>query len=170
MNQQEQQIRDALVTSIIEEWQSNGNPFDDIVWPEHHVDDVASQFGQNVDTNDVKYVLQLTLEDYYFPKRGKSRRISQRAVAHALDRGVDLPLKDKVQEEILEILKASERKNVNHPEVSHDDMKSQLNYSDKEVDFNLFYCQLQGWVDVETYIESNNWSHAVITSSGRNRV
>lgn len=167
MNDQESRIREAILTTAVEDWLDQDNPFSDIVFKDGVIDEVTEQLGDNVDRNDVEYVWKILTENGHFRKRGKSRRITAKEIDEAEKLGVDTPIDEEVQEGILRTLIEAERENVNHPEVSRDDLLAELDYDEDYIDYNLFYCRSKGWADVDVYISSKPWEFAEITRFGR---
>lgn len=167
MNEQDSEIRDEIVITAVEDWLEQDNPFSDIVFQDGLVEKVTERLGDTVDRNDVEYVWKLLTEKGYFRKRGKSRRITAKEIDEAEELGVDTPMEEKVQKEILRLLAEAERENVSHPEVAREDLITELDYEEDIIDYNLFYCRSKGWADVDVYISSNPWEFAEITRFGR---
>lgn len=170
MDDQETRIRDAIITTAVEDWLSGSNPFSDIVFKNNIVEKVVSELEDEVETNDVEYVWKLMTEEGYFRKRGSSRRITAKEIDAAQERGVSTPLDSKIQKEILKVLKQAEREDVNHPEVDRDDLLESLEYDPEAIDFNVFYCKSKGWAEVKSFIEEDPWRWVEITRYGRKQV
>jgi hypothetical protein len=168
MNEQDSQIRTAILRTAVEDWLEQENPFSDIVFKDRIIDKVTEGLSDEIDENDVEYVWKLMTDDGYFRKRGKSRRITAKEIDEAEDHGVTTPMDEAVQTEILRALAEAEREDVKHPEVSRDTLVDQLDsYETDVIDYNLFYCRSKGWADVDVYISSNPWESAEITRFGR---
>jgi hypothetical protein len=166
MDEQESTIRDELLIAAVENWLAQENPFSDIVFRDRLITDVIGRL-EGIDKNDVEYVWKLLVEDGYFRKRGKSRRLTAKEIDEAQKLGVEVPLDEGVQREILRVLADAERENVSYPAVSREDLLQELEYDEDVVDYNLFYCRSKGWADVDVYISSNPWESAEITRFGR---
>lgn len=163
-------IREELLRTAVEDWLEQDNPFSDIVFEQQLVEDVTRRLSNNIDRNDVEYVWKLMTEEGYFRKRGQSRRITAKEVEEAEKLGVETPLDEKVQNDVLQVLADVERANVNQPKISRDDLVERLDYEEEVIDYNLFYCRSKGWADVDVYIGSDPWETAEITRFGRDRV
>lgn len=170
MDAQETRIREAIITTTVEDWLSGSNPFSDIILKDNVVNTVVDEIEEEVENNDVEYVWKLMTEEGYFRKRGNSRRITAKEIDAAQELGITTPLDSKVQEKILKVLKDAEREDVNHPEVDRDDLLEELDYDSEVVDFNVFYCKSKGWAEVKSFIEEDPWRWAEITRYGRNQV
>lgn len=169
MEDSDSKIRDELLRAAVEDWLEKDNPFSDIVFKDGLVKEVTERLDE-VDRNDVEYVWKLMTEEGYFRKRGKSRRITAKEIEEAETLGLNTPLDKEVQNDILRVLADVERKNVNRPKISRDELIDRLNHSQESIDYNLFYCRSKGWADVDVYISSNPWEDAEITRFGRDRV
>lgn len=170
MGEKETRIREAIITTAVEDWLRKSNPFSDIIFKNDLVESVVDELEDEVERNDVEYVWKLMTEEGYFRKRGNSRRITAKEIDAARELGVNTPLDSDVQMEILEILKDAERENVNQPEVDRDDITEELDYDPEIIDFNVFYCKSKGWAEVKSFIEEDPWRWAEITRYGRNQV
>lgn len=170
MNETDAKIRDELLLVAVEDWLEQDNPFSDIVFKDGLVEEVTERLGHGVDRNDVEYVWKRMTEEGYFRKRGKSRRISAKEIDEAEQLGLETPLDEDVQNEILRVLAEAERENVNQPKVSREDLIDELDYDEDSIDYNLFYCRSKGWTDVDVYISPNPWEDAEITRFGRKAV
>jgi hypothetical protein len=169
MENTDQEIRKELLITAIENWLEDENPFSNIVFRQGLINEVAERL-EDIDRNDVEYNWKLITENGYFRKRGNSRRITAKEIDEAIDFGVDVPLDDGVQAEILRILAEAERENVKNPKVSRENLLNELDYDSELIDYNLFYCQSKGWADVDVYISANPWEDAEITRFGRDMV
>jgi len=170
MQERETEIRETIVRTAVQNWQDGSNPFSDIVFKDGLVDDVLQRLDSDVDRNDVEYVWKLMVEEGYFRKRGSARRITAKEIDEAAELGVDTKLDSQLQDDILEILKEAERNDVNNPEVEREELLGQLDADPEAVDYNVFYCNSKGWIDVKTFIEESPWRWAEITRLGRNKV
>jgi len=169
MSDTDTRIREELLTTAVENWLEDRNPFSDIVFKRGLIDEVTGRL-EDVDKTDVAYNWKLMTEEGYFRKRGKSRRITAKEIDEAVNFEVDVPLEEEVQTEILRMLAEAEREDVNYPMVSRDELIENLDYDPELIDYNLFYCRSKGWVDVGVYISSNPWEDAEITKFGRDMV
>lgn len=167
MNEKESRIREAILRTAVEDWLEKDNPFSDVVFTEGLIESVTEQLGDDVDRNDVEYVLKLLTESGYFRKRNNSRRITAKEIDEVEEAGLDTPMDNEVQTDILRALAEAERENVSNPEVSREDLIEQLDYDEDSIDYNLFYCRSKGWTDVDVYISSQPWEFAEITRFGR---
>jgi hypothetical protein len=169
MSDTDTRIREEPLTTAVENWLEDRNPFSDIVFKRGLIDEVTGRL-EDVDKTDVAYNWKLMTEEGYFRKRGKSRRITAKEIDEAVNFEVDVPLDEEVQTEILRMLAEAEREDVNYPMVSRDELIKNLDYDPELIDYNLFYCRSKGWVDVGVYISSNHWEDAEITKFGRDMV
>lgn len=169
MAEADAEIREELLIAAVEDWLEQENPFSDIVFKQGLIEEVTARLD-DVEQNDVEYVWKLMTENGYFRKRGKSRRITAKEIDAAVEAGVDVPLDEEVQQDILQFLAEAERADVKHPEVSRTDLIEELDHPESVIDYNLFYCRSKGWADVDVYISSNPWTSAEITRFGRDMV
>lgn len=165
-SEQQSAIKETILIRAYEQW-VDGNPFSDIIHREFLLNDLEDELDREIDANDVKYTWKLMTENGFFRQRGKSRRIWPKEVDKVEALGIETKMDQSLQQEILAVLTDAERQNVDHPEVSREELLSMLDAAEEVVDKNVWYVGRAGLAEVATYISAEPWHSVEIQPVGR---
>lgn len=126
----------------------------------------------SVDDGETQDLWALFNDRYVQPRPSKnSDLLNLSAIERADELGMDVPVADDLQEEIVDRLYDEYLDSPSRPAVPRDDLLDELDYSEQEIDLNVYVLKLQNWVEAASSgIGNQAYRNVELTQAARNQL
>jgi len=119
----------------------------------HLISEVADR--TSVDEETVQSIWKFSRDDEFFRKRGRSWRMTPKALFRAEELGLDIKLSDEIQEELLDVLLQSYRSDPHHHRIRQESLIEDMEYPRASTLQNLWFLEEKGYIEREAYLGGN---------------